>query len=314
MKNILENQRFAERYEELKKVGLNPRRHTASNAYAHSEQVAAHAVALATQNGCSPEEIALLENLGRAHDIGKVMGTARPEKSLEVLEKCGPLPEPFLALVKWHDTSLPWWRSAQRGQAPSDKAWRRLAREVDMRLLAMFMVADRVDAPPGWRRNAPTTWLLGEARKRDLLDPLILDIEDHPSEVCAGAALVRGNTEPELLLIRVRQDQFELPKGGIEWDELPRAAAIRELKEEAGVEGALEPTETLGDVDYYVDNPSPEGGVHLKRVAYYRVEGKVATGPIPRRTRERLWITCSQMADVPLVNDDLRRIIEEALS
>src|SRR5690606_20343771 len=151
---------------------------------------------------------------------------------LDVLADCGPLPDPFLALVKWHDTSLPWWMSAKRGQPPSDKAWRRLAREVDMRLLCIFMVADRVDAPPGWRRNEPTSWLLAEARRRGLLGPLALDLDSLPSEVSAGAALVRHRDEPELLMLRVRQDQYELPKGGIQWDELPTEAAVRELREE----------------------------------------------------------------------------------
>src|SRR5204862_6118137 len=116
--------------------------------------VAARAAALAAANGCAPDDVALLENLGRAHDIGKVTGTARPEKSLDVLRDAGIDDARLLALVKWHDTNLPWYTSVQRGQPPSDKAWRRPAAELDIRLLAPFMVADRVDAPPAWRRNA----------------------------------------------------------------------------------------------------------------------------------------------------------------
>jgi ADP-ribose pyrophosphatase YjhB (NUDIX family) len=314
MKNLLENQRFAERYEQLKKVRLNPRRHTRPNAHAHSEEVAEIAGKLAAQNGCSSEEISLLENLGRAHDIGKVMGTARPEKSLEVLAECGPLPESFLALVKWHDTSLPWWKSAQREQAPSDKAWRRLAREVDMRLLCMFMVADRADAPPGWRRNAPTVWLLAEAGKRGLVEPLLLDVEGHPSEVSAGALLIRGECEKEALVIRVRSKHYELPKGGIEWDELPGKAAIRELREEAGVEGDFRIESQAGEVDYPIENRKADGGSHLKRVRYFRVEApSISEGALPDRTRERLWIKESQLGDLPLVNEDLRPLLAAAL-
>lgn len=315
MNNILENPQFAERYRQLERVRLNPRRHTAANAMAHSEKVAGLAARLAAQNGCSADEIAMLENLGRAHDIGKVLGNARPEKSLEVLADCGPLPPGFLALVKWHDTSLPWWKSAQRGQPPSDRAWRRLARDVDMRLLAMFMVADRVDAPPGWRRNAPTTWMLAEARRRGLLGPLELDVEDHPSEVSAGAALVRRAAEPEVLVIRVRRGAFELPKGGIEWDELPRDAAIRELREEAGVAGDLVAADRLGQLDYRVANAAPETGTHLKRVVYFGVAApSIVESPLPRRTRERRWLTRADIGGIHLVNEALRPILVAALT
>jgi ADP-ribose pyrophosphatase YjhB (NUDIX family) len=313
MKNVLNDPRFAERYKELQRVRLNPRRHTAANAYEHSEQVAALAVALAKQNACSDEEVRMLENLGRAHDIGKVMGTARPEKSLEVLKGCGALPEQFLALVKWHDTSLPWWKSAKRGQPPSDKAWRRLAREVDMRLLCMFMVADRVDAPPGWRRNAPTTWLLAEARRRGLLGSLELDVDGHPSEVSAGAALVRHVDQPEVLMIRVRDAGYELPKGGIEWDELPTQAALRELREEAAVEGSLKVGEELGHLQYQVRNSPPEEGEHLKRVNYYCVHGHAKERTLPGSTKERIWVNHAGLAKLPLVNEDLRPIALAAL-
>src|SRR5689334_4692975 len=191
MDRVLSHDRFAETFRRLAGVALNPRRHTAANALEHSEAVAARAGALARANGCSEREACLLEDLGRAHDIGKVTGTARPERSLEVLRECGVEDPALLALVKWHDTNLPWYLASTKGQPPSDKAWRRLAAEVDLRLLSIFMVADRVDAPPGWRRNAPIVWFLGEARARGLISGLVLDLPEHPSEISAGGALVR---------------------------------------------------------------------------------------------------------------------------
>src|SRR5688572_22444744 len=200
MDPITTQPRFAETYRKLADITLNPRRHTAANALAHSEMVARRAGALARANGCTSTETQLLENLGRAHDIGKITGTAKPEKSLGVLAECGVTDPAFLALVKVHDTNLPWYLAAQRGQAPTDKAWRRLAKEVDVRLLALFMVADRVDAPPGWRRNAPLQWFLGEARTRGLLGDLRCDIEGEPSEISAGGALVATiDGEPKAL-------------------------------------------------------------------------------------------------------------------
>ncbi len=216
MEDLLRNERFVAAYERLRDVFLNPRRHTARDAHAHSEAVAHHAACLALSNRRSSSEAMLLTNLGRAHDIGKITGTAHPARSLEVLATCGVTDPGLLALVKWHDTSLPWQTSALRGNAPSDKAWRRLASEVDLGLLCLFMVADRVDAPGGFRRNAPTTWFIAEARTRGLVGDLELEVEGHPSEICAGAALVMRDEEgPSVLAIRARGAAWELPKGGI---------------------------------------------------------------------------------------------------
>ncbi len=312
---ILDNPRFAETYQRLADVTLNPRRHTAASARAHSEAVAAHAAALARANGCTDAEALLLENLGRAHDIGKVTGTARPERSLDVLAQCGIADAPFLALVKWHDTSLPWWNASQKGQPPTDKAWRRLAAEVELRLLAMFMVADRVDAPAGWRRNAPTAWFLREARARGLMqEDLVLDLPHHPGEVSAGAAVVRDDGDARrLLLLRVRAEGYELPKGGIEWDELPAEAALREAREEAALTSELCAGDSLGHVDYEVGEGADR---HLKRVRYVRADAPapVVEGALPPGTRERRWITAGEVAAIPLVNDALRPILARALA
>jgi 8-oxo-dGTP pyrophosphatase MutT (NUDIX family) len=313
MEDLLKNQQFAAAYERLASVTLNPRRHTAGDARSHSDAVAAMAARLGAANRCSAAEVALLGNLGHAHDIGKITGTARPARSLDVLAECGVSDRAFLALVKWHDTSLPWHRSAGRGEPPSEKAWRRLASEVDVRLLCVFMVADRVDAPGGWRRNAPTAWFIAEARSRGLIDDLVLDLDDHPSEVCAGAALLRHSGDTgEVLVTRTRAASFELPKGGIEWDELPGEAAVRELREEAGVEGDLRVDGVLGHVEYFAGSGSDR---HLKRVVYHAVvsAGTLALGALPAGTRERRWLRKEDLDSVSLVNEGLRPLLRTAL-
>lgn len=322
MDSIMNNERFADTYRRLAGVQLNPRRHTAASALEHSEAVAARAVELARANGCSEREVGLLANLGRAHDIGKVTGTARPERSLEVLRECGVTDPELLALVKWHDTSLPWYLAKTKGQPPSDKAWRRLAADVDMRLLAMFMVADRVDAPPGWRRNAPTIWFLQEARARGFLSALTLDLPDHPSEVSAGGALVREHDGArQVLVIRVRAEGYELPKGGIEWDELPSDAAAREAREEAGIASALHVGAEIGCVDYLVGEGADQ---HRKRVRYFALTAPAPPklgdlgelgelGDLPPRTRERRWVRRDEVPALPLINDALRPLLVAAL-
>ena len=310
MTALLANPRFAEAYASLATIELNPRRHTAADAHAHSELVAQTAGRLARQNGCDPADVALLEDLGRAHDIGKLTGTAKPERSLALLEEWfassdDHLDPRLLELVKWHDTNLPWWTSTQRGQPPSDKAWRRLASKVDLRLLCLFMVADRVDAPGGWRRNAPALWFIEQARARGYVEELRLDLPDIPSEVCAGAALVHDG---RVLVIRVRASGWELPKGGLEFDELPHEAALRELREEAGVEGHFEVERELASTSHAVAG-------HQKRVHYFRVgvRGDVTLGLRPNRTRERQWVRFDELGALPLVAESLRGVLNETV-
>lgn len=315
MDSLLHNQRFATAYERLAAVGLNPRRHTAADARAHSDAVAALAARLGAANGCSADEIALLTNLGYAHDVGKSTGSARPAKSLDVLAEHGVTDPVLLALVKWHDTNLPWHHAMERGEPPTDKAWRKLASAVDVRLLCLFMVADRVDAPGGWRRNAPATWFIGQARARGLVGELTLDLDDHPSERCAGAALVRQSGDvAEVLVIKVRSAGFELPKGGIEWDELPSEAAVRELGEEAGIDGGeLRVGPVLGHLDYPVGSGAER---HVKRVLYHLVtsRGVPTLGERPARTNERRWLRKDDIERVPLVSEELRPLLHAALA
>lgn len=112
------------------------------------------------------------------HDIGKITGTSSPTASVEILKKYEIREERLLNLVKYHDVNLPWYNSLMKGETPSDKAWRKLNNKVDLRLLCIFMIADRVDAPDGWRSNQPLVWFLHESKKRSLINPPII-LEDN---------------------------------------------------------------------------------------------------------------------------------------
>ena len=176
--DILENEAFRSDYEKMKSVSINPDKHSAANAHEHSEMVQKRVIELAEQNDCSSEEKELLSNLARVHDIGKISGTSNPSKSVEMLPRYGINDNKFVQLVKYHDINLPWYIATQKGQAPSDKAWRKMAAAVNMKLLCIFMIADRIDCPGGWKTNEALIWFLKEAiQKKYLNEPIIVDNE-----------------------------------------------------------------------------------------------------------------------------------------
>jgi hypothetical protein len=181
--DILENKLFQRDYEKMKSISLNPEKHSASNAYEHSEMVRDRVVELAKQNELSNEEVDLLSNLARVHDIGKISGSANPSESAEMLPLYGIDDEKFTNRVKYHDTNLPWFNATQKGQAPSEKAWRKMTSKVDMKLLCIFMVADRIDCPGGWQANEALIWFLKEAIKKNYLNELIIVDNEFLNEI-----------------------------------------------------------------------------------------------------------------------------------
>jgi hypothetical protein len=92
------------------------------------------------------------------------------------LPNYGEFDEGFINLVKYHDINLPWYISHSKGEVPTSKAWQKLARKVNMRLLCLFMIADRVDCPGGWEENEALVWFLGQCKERGYLaDELIIE-------------------------------------------------------------------------------------------------------------------------------------------
>ena len=323
MSSIVDNPKFSADYDRLKAISLNPSRHAASNAYEHCEMVHQRAIELAVLNRCTEEEIALLSRLARVHDIGKIAGTANPVESVALLPNYGIKDERLVNMVKYHDMNLPWYQAAQRGEPPSERAWNKLARKVDTRLLCLFMVADRVDCPGGWRTNHALVWFLEEVERRKLFSAeLVLDdgpaVPSRPAgmvEVSAGGVLIqRFEGESRALVIRARKEGFEVPKGHIEPQETKEAAALRELREETGLVSSVVTGAEAGVVEYSFE----QYGVPVtKRVHYFAAF--VPTGEIirfdmlPSRTKELRWVTSNELDVLPLVNEQLRSVIARAL-
>ena len=112
------------------------------------------------------------------------------------------------------------------------------------------------------------------------------------------------NGRREVLVIRVRAVEWELPKGGIEPGESPEEAALREVREETGIASPLTIVRELGCLEY-LD----------KHVRYFVMSAaEIVEGPLPRRTRARRFIGRQEIESIPLVNEALRPLLYAAIT
>jgi 8-oxo-dGTP pyrophosphatase MutT (NUDIX family) len=133
-------------------------------------------------------------------------------------------------------------------------------------------------------------------------------------EVSAGGVLVRlNNGVKEALLIKVRYYGYELPKGHPEGNETLEEGAARELCEETSLITKPLVGKSLGDLDYtftYAENT-----IH-KKVYYYlfTTDEEPIFGKKPKDVKELKWINQKDLLKISLVNEKLRRIIDNAFS
>jgi 8-oxo-dGTP pyrophosphatase MutT (NUDIX family) len=124
----------------------------------------------------------------------------------------------------------------------------------------------------------------------------------HPIEQAGGIVVRRDAAGLSVLLVRAKKDPtvWIFPKGHVEPGETPEAAALRETREEAGIEGEL-----LGPVGEPVEFTS---GRELVRVRYFLI--RAITEGVSTDGREKRWLAFDE-ARRTLAFDNGRRLLDE---
>lgn len=85
------------------------------------------------------------------------------------------------------------------------------------------------------------------------------------------------NDQSHILLVKVPGRGWDLPGGGLEWDESPTAALSRELEEELGRRGDIDPRPAL-----VVPWTNVATGYHLLTILYYVQLDRLSLAPPDR--------------------------------
>lgn len=89
-------------------------------------------------------------------------------------------------------------------------------------------------------------------------------------QVSSGGVTFRKSDKGiEVALIRIRAGRWALPKGLINKGEVPEETALREVREETGLEGRL--IDKLGDIEYWYFSKEDQTKYH-KFVHFYLIE------------------------------------------
>jgi 8-oxo-dGTP pyrophosphatase MutT (NUDIX family) len=128
----------------------------------------------------------------------------------------------------------------------------------------------------------------------------------------AGGVIVRHDGSLEVCLINPRgRHSWALPKGWIEPGETPEVAALREVREETGLNGVLE--DELGTIEYWFY--SREEGVRVhKTVHFFLVQFTGGeTADHDHEVSEARWLPVERALDLMTYPNE-REIVRRAIT
>jgi len=129
-------------------------------------------------------------------------------------------------------------------------------------------------------------------------------------EFSAGGLVIRNlSGRPHVAVVRVRDEVLALPKGHPEKGESSEDAALREVREETGLEAT--PVEKLGDIKYWY---ARDGDRVLKIVSFFLL--RYRSGRLEdhdHEVEEALWVPLEEAPD-RLAYRDEKEMAKAALS
>ena len=133
---------------------------------------------------------------------------------------------------------------------------------------------------------------------------------DMPTEHLAGAVVfARNKGETYLAFVHDIFGHWTISKGKVEKDEDVRAGAVREIKEEMGLDIMI--VEELGVNEYVANDSKLEGGKKRKRVTYFLAEApfsELRLGP-SGGLDDAQWFPLAAVGDLNFYDDTLKIII-----
>ncbi|MSU74018.1 transcription antitermination factor NusB [Candidatus Kaiserbacteria bacterium] len=131
-----------------------------------------------------------------------------------------------------------------------------------------------------------------------------------PTEHLAGAVVyARSEGETYLAFVHDIFGHWTISKGKIEEGEDVRAGAIREIKEEMGLD--IKIVQELGDNEYIANDSKIEGGKKRKRVSYFLAEApftELKLGP-SGGLDDAQWFPLAAVGDLNFYDDTLKIIV-----
>lgn len=126
-------------------------------------------------------------------------------------------------------------------------------------------------------------------------------------EESAGGVVVREHPKPEFLAIKpAGYDRWQLPKGHVDPGEKPEEAALREVREEGGVDASIQ--ESLGDIRYFFQL----GGRRIMKIVHYFLMRYESGDPADhdKEVDEVRWFPLSEPQHLSFDNE--RQLIQKA--